>query len=302
MAIARTLIGSEMNAMIKPVLRRVALAASIGPATAGLIFVSESFAQNPLPPPAPGTAEAEPVIVTAEVQRVIVTGSNIPTAEEIGPNPVVSLNRDLINKSGQSTTVEELLKSQPVMGANSIPVQKNASGTGGPQGAASVSLRGFDPGATLVLLDGRRVAPYPGSAVSGAAFFDLNTIPIAAVQSIEILKDGASTSYGADAVAGVVNIRLYKDYRGAQLTLYYGNTLDKDAALYSGDILFGTGDDKTSITGDIFFYHHNSMFNRDRGQLQSSAISEFRLEPVQSSGEQRCGGRRWRREFKSGGF
>jgi len=115
------------------------------------------------------------------------------------------------------------------------------------------------------LLDGRRVAPYPGSAVSGAAFFDLNTIPIAAVQSIEILKDGASTSYGADAVAGVVNIRLYKDYRGAQLTLYYGNTLDKDAALYSGDILFGTGDDKTSITGDIFFYHHNPMFNRDRG-------------------------------------
>ena len=115
------------------------------------------------------------------------------------------------------------------------------------------------------MLDGRRVAPYPGSAVSGAAFFDLNTIPIAAVQSIEILKDGASTSYGADAVAGVVNIRLYKDYRGAQLTLYYGNTLDKDAALYSGDILFGTGDDKTSITGDIFFYHHNSMFNRDRG-------------------------------------
>ena len=265
MAIARTLIGSEMNAMIKPVLRRVALAASIGPAAAGLIFVSESFAQNPLPPPAPGTAEAEPVIVTAEVQRVIVTGSNIPTAEEIGPNPVVSLNRDLINKSGQSTTVEELLKSQPVMGANSIPVQNNASGTGGPQGAASVSLRGFDPGATLVLLDGRRVAPYPGSAVSGAAFFDLNTIPIAAVQSIEILKDAASTSYGADAVAGVVNIRLYKDYRGAQLTLYYGNTLDKDAALYSGDILFGTGDDKTSITGDIFFYHHNSMFNRDRG-------------------------------------
>src|SRR5437667_3733570 len=265
MAIARTLIGSEMNAMIKPVLRRVALAASIGPAAAGLIFVSESFAQNPLPPPAPGTAEAEPVIVTAEVQRVIVTGSNIPTAEEIGPNPVVSLNRDLINKSGQSTTVEELLKSQPVMGANSIPVQNNASGTGGPQGAASVSLRGFDPGATLVLLDGRRVAPYPGSAVSGAAFFDLNTIPLPAVQSIEILKDAASTSYGADAVAGVVNIRLYKDYRGAQLTLYYGNTLDKDAAIYSGDILFGTGDDKTSINGDIFFFHHNSMFNRDRG-------------------------------------
>jgi iron complex outermembrane recepter protein len=254
-----------MNAMTKTAFRRVALAASIGPTAAGLIFISESFAQNPLPPPAPGTAEVERVIVTAEAERAIVTGSKIPTAEEIGSNPVFSLNRDLINKSGQGTTVEELLKSQPVAGANSIPVQNNANATGGPRGAASVSLRGFDPGATLVLLDGRRVAPYPGTAVSGAAFFDLNTIPIAAVQSIEILKDGASTSYGADAVAGVVNIKLYKNYRGAQLTLYYGNTLDKDAGLYSGDILFGTGDDKTSITGDIFFYHHTSLFNRDRG-------------------------------------
>ena len=66
-------------------------------------------------------------------------------------------------------------------------------------------------------------------------------------------------------MAGVVNIKTWKDYRGAQLTLQYGNTQDKDAGLYSGDILFGTGDDKMSITGDIFYYHHNSMFNIDRG-------------------------------------
>ena len=198
-------------------------------------------------------------------EPVIVTGSLIPTTEEVGSNPVSILNRDLINKSGQGTTTEELLKSLPIASANSIPVQNNATGAGGPPGAASISLRGFDPGATLVLIDGRRVAPYPGSSPGGAAFFDLNTIPIAAVQSIEIQKDGASTTYGADAVAGVVNLKLYKDYRGAQLTLYYGNTLDKDAGEYASDILFGTGDDKTSITGDIFFYHRNSMFNRDRG-------------------------------------
>src|SRR5438093_5853566 len=242
------------------------------------LFAANAFAQEPAPVPATGAAEVERVIVTGE--SVIVTGSLIPTSELVGPNPISTLDRDLINKSGQGTTTEELLKSLPIASANSIPVQNNANAAGGPPGAASISLRGFDPGATLVLIDGRRVAPYPGTSLGGAAFFDLNTIPIAAVQSIEIQKDGASTGYGADAVAGVVNIKLYKDYRGAQLTLYYGNTLDKDAALYSGDILFGTGDDKTSITGDIFFYHHNSMFNRDRGQLQSSAISEFRLEPV----------------------
>src|SRR4029077_5935719 len=103
---------------------------------------------------------------------------------------------------------------------------------------------------------------------SGGAFVDLVSLPITAVQSIEILKDGASTTYGADAAAGVVNPKLYKDYRGAQVTVEYGNTLDKDAAIYSGDVLFGVGDDKISITGDMFFYHYNSMFNRDRGTSQ----------------------------------
>ena len=209
---------------------------------------------------------------------MIVTGSIIPTAEEVGANPVYSLNRDLINKSGQSTTVEELMKAQPVISAGSIPVQNNATGQAGPSGTAALSLRGFDPGASLVLIDGRRVAPFPGAANSAAGFVDLVSIPIAAVQSIEILKDGASTTYGADAVAGVVNLKFYKDYRGAQLTLFWGNTLDKDAEIYSGDILFGTGDDKTSVTGDIFFYHHNSMFNHDRGNsirppfLSSNAV------------------------------
>jgi hypothetical protein len=197
---------------------------------------------------APGRAGTE-----ATAERVIVTGSNIPTAEEVGLNPVFNLNRDLINKSGQSTTVEELLKTQPVMNASGIPVSNNANASGGPTGTASVSLRGFDPGATLVLVDGRRVTPFPGNANSGAGFEDLLTLPITAVQSIEILKDGASTTYGADAVAGVVNLKLYKDYRGAQLTLYYGDTLDKDAGLYSGHLLFGTGDDKVSIETIGFF-------------------------------------------------
>jgi len=240
-----------MNAPIKPGAACAILAATLA---FSLIFAANAFAQE---------AEAERVIVTGE--SVIVTGSLIPTSELVGPNPISTLGRDLINKSGQGTTTEQLLKSLPIASANSIPVQNNANAAGGPAGAASVSLRGFDPGATLVLIDGRRVAPYPGTSPGGAAFFDLNTIPIAAVQSIEIQKDGASTTYGADAVAGVVNLKLYKDYRGAQLTLYYGNTLDKDAGEYAGDILFGTGDDKTSITGDIFFYHRNSMFNRDRG-------------------------------------
>ena len=201
----------------------------------------------------------------ATVVQVIVTGSLIPTAEEVGPNPVFILNRDLINKSGAGTTTEQLLQRQPVMNGATIPVQNNGLSGAGPAGTAALALRGLDPGATLVLIDRRRVAPFPGSANSGYGYVDLTTIPITAVQSIDILKDGASTTYGSDAVAGVVNFNLYKDYRGAQVTIQYGDTLDKDAAEYRGDILFGVGDDKTSITGDIFYYKHHDMFNHDRG-------------------------------------
>src|SRR5438876_4573164 len=259
--------------MIKNVLNkfgfaRIALVASVG---FPFIVASNAFAQRAAapPPPPPGAAAPAPA---AEVERVIVTGSNIPTAEEVGPNPVFNLNRDLINKSGQGTTTEQLLKTQPVMSASSVPVQNNGTSQAGPAGSASVSLRGFDPGATLVLIDGRRVAPFPGSANSGFAFVDLTTVPVPAIQSVEILKDGASTTYGADAVAGVVNLKLYKDYRGAQVTGQFGNTLDKDAAEWFGDILFGVGDDKTSITGDMFFYHHDSMFAKDRG---NTAVPPF---------------------------
>src|SRR5438445_960903 len=233
---------------------RLALVASVGlPFT----VVSNAFAQAAAPPG--GGAPA------AEVERVIVTGSMIPTAEEVGPNPVFSLNRDLINKSGAGTTTEQLLQRQPVMNGANIPVNNNGTSQSGPSGTAALALRGLDPGATLILIDRRRVAPFPGAANSGYGYVDLTTIPITAVQSIDILKDGASTTYGADAVAGVVNFNLYKDYRGAQVTIQYGNTLDKDAAEYRGDILFGVGNDTTSITGDIFYYKHHDMFNHDRG-------------------------------------
>src|SRR5216117_2142338 len=279
---------------------RVALVASIG---FPLIFASSALAQNPPPPPPPpaGAAPAPAAAPgAAEVERVIVTGSNIPTAEEVGPNPVFSLNRDLINKSGAGTTTEQLLQRLPIVNGTNIPVNNNGTSQSGPSGTAALGLRGLDPGATLVLVDGRRVAPFPGSALSGYGFVDLTTIPITAVQSIEILKDGASTTYGSDAVAGVVNFNLYKDYRGAQVTIQYGNTLDKDAAEYKGDILFGVGTDTTSITGDIFYYKHHDMFNGDRGnsivppflssnavpwnlQLQTAAIIEAGGTPFPTS-------------------
>src|SRR5438477_4985295 len=103
-------------------------------------------------------------------------------------------------------------------------------------------------------------------------FVDLNSIPQAAIESIEILKDGASTTYGADAVAGVVNVKLRHDYHGAEATVEYGNTTDKDSGLYAGSIIFGVGDGTTNVSGVINFYHRNSIFNHDRDY---SAVPPF---------------------------
>jgi iron complex outermembrane receptor protein len=117
----------------------------------------------------------------------------------------LEINRDLIEKSGERTTAD-LLRKLPIAGPRGVPTSNN--GNTPTAGASSISLRGFDPSDTLTLIDGLRVAPYPVGAGNNSTqtFVDLNSIPQAAIESIEILKDGASSTYGADAVAGVVNI------------------------------------------------------------------------------------------------
>ncbi len=181
------------------------------------IFLAIVFnvpAQVPSPAPAAaGARDAQGNLLpgaSATAERVIVTGSNIPTAEEVGPNPVDIYNQETMSKSGERTT-EQFLQSIPTVNANIVPQSNNENGTNTAVGAATIALRGFDARATLILIDGRRVAPYPTGNNPGLVnvmFVDLNSIPAAAIDSIEILKDGASTTYGADAVAGVVNIKL----------------------------------------------------------------------------------------------
>ncbi len=256
---------------------RVALAVGL---TIPLLAGAGAFAQEPSPAAdspaqplnAPGATGAAPQPASqpptsatgnvAETERIIVTGSNIPTAEEVGPNPVLNINRDLINKSGERTA-EELIKNLPVANGGGVPVSNN--GTGFTPGASAISLRGLGPEATLVLIDGRRVAPFPTGNGGTGSFFDLRSIPESAIESIEILKDGASTTYGADAIAGVVNIKLRHNYKGAEASVEYGNTTDKDSGEYRASVLFGIGDEKTSITGTMNFFHRNAIFNKDRG-------------------------------------
>src|SRR5881397_1480176 len=241
---------------------RMTLVACVG---IPLIIASNAFAQNLAP--ASVDIGAAPTPPAAEAQRVIVTGSNIPTAEEVGPNPVDIYNRENINKSGEFTT-EQFLLSLPIANANIIPTSNNENGSNTAVGAATIALRGFDARATLILLDGRRVAVYPTGNNPGLVnvmFVDLNSIPQAAIQSIEILKDGASTTYGADAVAGVVNLKMRHNYDGAEARIQYGNTLDKDSGELDSSAIFGVGNKDTNITGVLNYYHRNSIFNHDRG-------------------------------------
>jgi len=235
-----------------------AFSIAIGAVGFSLLATPKTFSQTIAPAASPSLTAAP-----AEAERVIVTGSNIPTAAEVGPNPVDILNREQIDKAGERTTAE-LVRNLTVAGPNGVPSSNN--GAGATPGASSIALRGFDASSTLVLIDGHRVAPYPVGTDNGAVtFVDLNSIPKASLESIEILKDGASSIYGADAVAGVVNFKLRHDYRGAEANAQYGNTLDKDSGEFASSLVFGVGDGDTDITGVMNYYQRNSIFNHDRG-------------------------------------
>src|SRR6266436_6179827 len=170
---------------------RLALMASVG---FPFILASNAFAQLPAPgapaPPPPGGPAP-----SAEVERVVVTGSNIPTAEETGPNPVDTYRPQDIEKLGIRNATD-LTTFLPQEAGGTV----NQNIANGGDGTVQINLRGLLAKETLVLIDGKRFAT---SGLNGG--YDVQLIPFPLVDHLEILKDGASAIYGADAVAGVVN-------------------------------------------------------------------------------------------------
>jgi outer membrane receptor protein involved in Fe transport len=203
-----------------------------------------------------------------KLEKYVVTGSHIPmteTSAEAQTFPVVSYDRSSIEKLSYKNTAE-LLQKISFSNGGAVPISNNATATSGPLGATSVSLRGLGPEATLVLINGRRVAQFPagGGATGASPFVDLNSIPVAAIERVEILKDGASSTYGADAVAGVVNIILRKNYSGTDVFLSYGNTTNRDSSETTASFVSGSGNDKTQITVGFNYYHRAGIMNHDR--------------------------------------
>lgn len=161
----------------------------------------------------------------AKLERVEVTGSSIKRIEGETALPVQTIKREDIEKAAVTTAAELLGKISA--SAGNISDSASLSDIAGQRGFAGANLRGIGVSSTLVLLNGRRIANFasPGSA-SGV---DLNAIPAAAIQRVEVLKDGASAIYGTDAISGVINFITRQDYRGADLYAYRSETQDGGA-------------------------------------------------------------------------
>lgn len=150
-----------------------------------------------------------------ELEELVVTGSRLSTSRQQQPVPVKILDRAEIDSSG-ATSVAQALNQMPEVSVQSTPAPFQSG-----RGAQTVYLRGLPSGTALVLLNGRRLAGTPFQASSGIT--NLNVLPLSAVERIELLPSGSSAIYGGDALAGVVNIILKKDFDGAEVNARYGS-------------------------------------------------------------------------------
>lgn len=187
---------------------------------------------------APAFAQAQQGSTEPAAQRVVVTGSLISRTNTETPTPVQVLTAADIQKSGK-TSVAELLTDLAANGAGTL-----GTGFAGAfaNGASGISLRGLTVGATLVLIDGHRMAPYPLSDDAQRSFVDVSSIPFDAIESIEVLKSGASSLYGSDAIAGVINIKLKKNLNGTRMSAEVGDTQHGGGKTKRASISTGIGD------------------------------------------------------------
>jgi iron complex outermembrane receptor protein len=219
--------------------------------------VSLAFAAFAL---APAMAQDAP---QGAIQRVEITGSSIKRATAETASPVQVITAQDLAKSGKGT-VAEYLQTLTADGAGSLPT---GFGNGFAAGSTAISLRGLGATSTLVLLNGKRMAPFARADDGQKSFTDLSTVPMEAVERIEVLKDGASSTYGADAIAGVVNIILKKDFTGMIAKLTLGESKYEDGESAKGSLTWGKGNldsDGYNILVNAEVYRNNELLNKDR--------------------------------------
>lgn len=195
------------------------------------------------------------------MEQFAVTGSRIKRIDTETPQPVVRLSAIEFQETGFST-VGDALRAMPSIAGQSL-VSTDA-GTSFTPGISSINLRGLGNNNTLVLVNGRRAAPYASAGFNGfQTIFDFNSLPTAAIESIEVLKDGASAIYGSDAVAGVVNVTLKKNYTGMSTELSFGNTTHTDSNERSAFLIAGAQAGKLSLVTTFDVMQRASVYGRD---------------------------------------
>ena len=212
-----------------------------------------------------------------ELEEITVTGSRIKKKDFTSNAPVATIGFEQIELTGTVNT-ESLLNTLP----QTVPGLDRTSNNPG-NGTATVDLRGLGSNRTLVLIDGKRVVP-----TSSNGTVDINTIPNALIQNIEVLTGGASAVYGSDAIAGVVNFILKDDFEGVNINAGYEQTFEGDAAIYSTDITLGANvaDGRGNVTFNFSFTDRDDLFQGDRDFANVALFDDGSggLEPGGSSG------------------
>lgn len=220
--------------------------------------VSAQVASPPAPALAPAATDAE------DGKDIVVTGSLFRRTDTETPSPVTVLSADTLSKAG-ITNINDAVRSISADGAGSI---STGFTNGFSAGGAAVSLRGLGVSSTLVLIDGARSTNYPLNDDGHNAYVDLNSIPFSTVDRVEVLKDGASSSYGADAIGGVVNIITKRRFNGLAGTVEGGVSGRGDGARYRANLTAGYGDYEEkgyNFYVNAEYQHDNKISVRDRG-------------------------------------
>ena len=208
------------------------------------------------------------------MQRVEITGSSIKRIDAETALPVQVITREQIQRSG-ATNVEQLLQTISSVSSSGGLTAASASGatTGG---ISAVSLHGLTSIRTLVLLNGRRIAPYGIGFTGDSVSVDVNSIPLAAIERVEVLKDGASAVYGSDAIAGVINFILRQEFKGLELTAEYGDTTQGGANFKRATGTFGFGNlatDRFNVMAVASYQKEGALFGRDRMDFAGKAYN-----------------------------
>lgn len=212
---------------------------------------------------------------TKNIEVINITGTYIKGVDLQGAQPLTIIDAEAIKRSGASS-ISELMNTlgQTRGGEGSFSTaQSGATSTSTPAGQAAASLRGLGPASTLTLINGRRIAA--SSFASGTQnFVDINSIPLAAIERIEVLATGASATYGADAVAGVINYILKKNYQGAEVNLSYGNsTASSDESKANLNFAFGTDVGGGNLTLFADFYGRGAFKATDRKETSRPLLT-----------------------------